>query len=647
MRTAAFLAGIPYSENWADLAASCRTRGVGVLLQTAPEAPTAEAAEETEEAVREGGLPVLVATTALATSVDLPAKVVVIRDDRLGADPLTTDAARQLLGRAGTYGQAELGRGYLLVPAPEYGAWRRRLRAGHVVHSRILDRPEGAVLAEVLRGAVTTVAEAHAWFAGTLAHAEGQAGDAPIDKALDLLGDNGFLTQEAGRLAVTPLGRHTSQFLIDPVMAAGVLTTLADLPVPSDPDDAERRLLATLAGDQLARYLGWLGALQLHSALDWPVPVAADLAQRLRYRRADPARGSGRLLRLLAATGRPGAPERAPADTLLRLRAAGIHTPEQVDPDRLPPRLQRLEQDWPGFRSQRLTLELERLEVDGGWLVLSVDGVADDLSVRLRASAGELPEQVQLDCWSGGQLTIRAPSGVEHGRVAVELLAHSRHDWCYTSRRFRIDVERLHRAADARARLLIGELPRQPPPGQPGWRPHRSDVQRRRHQLQTIFESDPAVLGPLAAHLAGDDAAERRVRRLVAAVNRLVAVRPEVIGDLRPPRHPASVLLAGSASPLERGLVIAMLLRALGYRVGLLAIGDRPSSVLPMVVTGQGWQTVEPPPEGRGPVVPLVPGRLDDGAPSVLRQPEAAPEPRTAWDLLASYRAVAPLPSQD
>ena len=691
MRTAAFLAGIPYGENWADLAASCRARGVGVWFRAAPEAPEApeaEAAEVAEVAPHAGGLPVLVATTAVAAGVDLPAKVVVIRDDRLGLDPLTTDAALQLLGRAGSYGQAGFGRGYLLVPAPEYGVWRRRLRAGQVVHSRILDQLGGAVLAEVLRGAVTTVAEAHGWFAGTLAHAEGQAGNEPIDRALDLLLDNGFITRRAERLVITPLGRLTSQFLIDPVVAAEVLATLGDLPLPSDPDDAERRLLATLAGgvpdlgdkallaatvalarpdqlaapsdvegvpvgelselaDQLVRYLGWLGALQLHSALDWQVPVAADLAQRLRHRRARPDRGSGRLLRLLAATGRPGAPERSPADTLLRLRAAGIHTPEQVDPDQLHPRLQRLAQDWPGFLSQRLTLELERLDVEGDSLVLSVDGVVDNLSVRLRASAGELPEQVQLDCWSGGQLTIKAPAGVEHGQVAVELLAYSRHDWCYTSRRFPVDSRRVHRAADERARLLIGELPRQPPPDRRGWRPRFSEAQRRRHHLETLLESDPDVLGPLAAHLAGDDATERRVHRLVAAVNRLLVVRPDVAGDLRPPRHPASVLLAGSASPLERGLVVAMLLRALGYRVGLLTIGHRASSVLPMVFTGQGWQTVEPPPQGQGTVLPLIPRRLDDGAPSVLRQPEAAREPRTAWDLLASYRAVAPLPSQD
>jgi helicase len=684
MRTAAFLAGIPYGEHWADLAASCRAHGVGVSFRAAPEASAAEAA------FRAGSLRILVATTAVATGVNLPAKVVVIRDDRLGLDPLTTDVALQLLGPAGRYGQAEFGRGYLLVPTPAYGAWRQRLRAGHVVHSRILDQVEGAVLAEVLRGAITTIAEAREWFAGTLAHAEGQAGYEPIDKALDLLLDNGFLTRQAERLAVTPLGRLTSQFLIDPVVAAEVLTTLGDLRIPSHPDDAESRLLATLASgvpdlsdtrktllaatvaldrpaqlatpgdvegvpvgelresaDQLARYLGWLGALQLHSALDWLVPVAADLAQRLQYRRARPSRGSGRMLRLLAATSRSGAPERSTADALLRLLAAGIHRPEQVDPDQLHPRLQRLRQDWPSFLCHRLALELDRLDVERDSLVLSLDGVADNLSIRLRVSAGELSAQVQLDSWSGRHLTIEAPSGVEHGQVAVELLAHNRYDWCYRSRRFSIDANRLYRAVDERARQLIGELPRQPPPGQRNWRPRLSGSQRQRHHLQAIFESDPDVLGPLATHLAGDDAIERRSNRLVAAVNRLLVIRPDVIGDPSMLRHPASVLLAGSASPLERSLVIAMLLRALGYRVGLLIIEHRPSSVVPMVFTSQGWQTVEPPPRGRGSLLPLIPRRLDDGAPSVLQQPGTAQEPQTAWDLLASYQAVAPLPSQD
>jgi helicase len=120
MRTAAFLAGIPYGEHWADLAASCRAHGVGVSFRAAPEASAAEAA------FRAGSLRILVATTAVATGVNLPAKVVVIRDDRLGLDPLTTDVALQLLGPAGRYGQAEFGRGYLLVPTPAYTSRSRR-----------------------------------------------------------------------------------------------------------------------------------------------------------------------------------------------------------------------------------------------------------------------------------------------------------------------------------------------------------------------------------------------------------------------------------------------------------------------------------------------------------------------------------------
>jgi hypothetical protein len=87
-----------------------------------------------------------------------------------------------------------------------------------------------------------------------------------------------------------------------------------------------------------------------------------------------------------------------------------------------------------------------------------------------------------------------------------------------------------------------------------------------------------------------------------------------------------------------------MLLRALGYRVGVLATDHRLGSLLPMIWNDQGWQTVEPPPQDQRSLLPLIPGRLDDGAPRVLRQPDAPQEPQTVWDLLANYRTVAPLP---
>lgn len=48
-----------------------------------------------------------------------------------------------------------------LAPFEDYGDWRQRLLEGHLLYSRILDRVTNANLAEVLRGAITTIREAH------------------------------------------------------------------------------------------------------------------------------------------------------------------------------------------------------------------------------------------------------------------------------------------------------------------------------------------------------------------------------------------------------------------------------------------------------------------------------------------------------
>jgi superfamily II DNA/RNA helicase len=708
MRTAAKLANLEPGEDWAGLAAACRQRGVGVLFRGAPDGAAAE------QAFRSGQLGVLVATSAVATGVNLPAKVVVIRDEQLGLDPLQTDVALQMLGRAGRYGQAELGRGYLLVPFADYGDWRQRLREGHVVHSRILDRVANAILAEILRGAITTTGEAREWFAGTLAHAEGQAGDEPIEPALDLLLDNGFVNQQPDRLVVTPLGRLTSQFLIDPEVASEVLTSLRDLKPPTHPDDAESLLLATLAGgvpdfcdaylrpqavgtvraaladspyahqlgrasdgtcksllaahlaltqpnrlagrgdlagvpagelrdlaDQLGRHLGWLAALQLTSTLDWQIPIAADLAQRIKHRRAQPPRGAGRLLRLLEATSTSKVADRYTPFAFAKLQAAGIHAPDQLNPNQLESSLRRLLQDWPGFVTHRLTLTIDHVEAKDGRLQLRLQGPASNLSLRLRAHAGQLPQQAQLDGWSGQLLTIPAPDGAEHGQVAIDLLASNRHDWCYMDGVFRFDPARLYDAIDEEARRLIRQLPQQLllSHSRTGWARLGSAAQRRRREAQAVLNSDLAALAPLAGHLAGHGLLEQRITNLTGALDRLLTLRPSVAGDHSSPRHPTAVLVSGVATRIERSLTLAVLLRALGCEVGLLTSDENPDSLIPMIQTNHQWRAVEQPHQP-GSLTPLFPKRAGDSDTlTVLRQPAAARQPHTNWGLLSAYRS--------
>lgn len=205
-----------------------------------------------ERAFRAREADVLVATSTVAAGVNLPARAVVVRDTKIGGEPMDTSTVQQMFGRAGRIGAGETqGWSYLLTEETERAAWQTRLVAGYSVYSRIYDSLADHVLAEVLQARITTLADAQAWWVETLAHAQGDDDLEPVQAAVDFLVEEGYLTGVRRGddlvLATTELGRMTARMMVSTYTGQRLRRTLGLLPVPSDPDSAEEALSLVLA----------------------------------------------------------------------------------------------------------------------------------------------------------------------------------------------------------------------------------------------------------------------------------------------------------------------------------------------------------------------------------------------------------------
>lgn len=126
-----------------------------------------------EEAFRDGAVRVLCATTTLAWGVNLPARLVIVRDTSLydfhsgGWKLLSASDLKQMVGRAGRPGYDTVG--YAFVITPEYEAENvdYLLRHGKELSSNFLEVSTSHLLAEIVDGAVSTRQEAVEWLEGT------------------------------------------------------------------------------------------------------------------------------------------------------------------------------------------------------------------------------------------------------------------------------------------------------------------------------------------------------------------------------------------------------------------------------------------------------------------------------------------------
>lgn len=203
---------------------------------------------EAEQAFRAREADVLVATSTVAAGVNLPARAVIVSDTTLGMDRVEVSMVQQMFGRAGRIGAGEReGWAFLLTDPAERAHWQARLAAGYTVRSRLADHVADHLLAEAVQQRLSTLEEAGSWWAGTFAAYQGHDSVEPLHEAAKFLASVGCLRPAADedRLEPSALGRLTSRFMVDAVLADDLATALRQAPVPDDPLAAEN-LLADL-----------------------------------------------------------------------------------------------------------------------------------------------------------------------------------------------------------------------------------------------------------------------------------------------------------------------------------------------------------------------------------------------------------------
>ncbi|MFB6085742.1 MAG: DEAD/DEAH box helicase [Halodesulfurarchaeum sp.] len=204
---------------------------------------------------REGRIDLLFSTSTLAWGVNLPARCVVIRDTKLH-DPLEGEVDMspldilQMLGRAGRPGYDDVGYGWVIADRVEAEKYRRLLRDGKEIESRLAENLPEHVNAEISLGTIAGLEDVLDWLETTFYFQ--RAGYAPGDSAYedvrervravlaDLL-DRGFVETDGELvLSPTPMGQLASRYYLR-------LPTAARFRDLVDVEPEEREILAAVA----------------------------------------------------------------------------------------------------------------------------------------------------------------------------------------------------------------------------------------------------------------------------------------------------------------------------------------------------------------------------------------------------------------
>jgi len=179
---------------------------------------------------REGRLGILFSTSTLAWGVNLPARCVVIRDTKLH-DPLEGEVdmspldVLQMLGRAGRPGYDERGYAWVVCDRSDADRYRRLLRDGTEIESRLAEDLDAHLNAEIVLGTVRDLDDVLDWIETTFyavrARAAPDAYDSEgqlrerVSDTVESLVDRGFVEMDEDlRLSPTRLGRLASKFYL-------------------------------------------------------------------------------------------------------------------------------------------------------------------------------------------------------------------------------------------------------------------------------------------------------------------------------------------------------------------------------------------------------------------------------------------------
>ncbi|MFB6075420.1 MAG: DEAD/DEAH box helicase [Haloarculaceae archaeon] len=177
---------------------------------------------------REGKLALLFSTSTLAWGVNLPARCVVIRDTKLH-DPLEGEVdmspldVLQMLGRAGRPGYDDRGYAWVVCDRSEADKYRRLLRDGTPIDSRLAGELDAHLNAEIALGTIRDLEDVMDWLETTFYYVRAQrdpeayAADGLRERVSDTLADlvdAGFVERDDLALSATPLGRLASAFYL-------------------------------------------------------------------------------------------------------------------------------------------------------------------------------------------------------------------------------------------------------------------------------------------------------------------------------------------------------------------------------------------------------------------------------------------------
>ncbi|WP_247003074.1 DEAD/DEAH box helicase [Halosolutus gelatinilyticus] len=188
-----------------------------------------------EEWFKEGRIELLFSTSTLAWGVNLPARCVIIRDTKLH-DPLEGEVdmspldVLQMLGRAGRPGYDDVGYGWVVCDAAEADKYRRLLRDGKEIESRLAESLETHLNAEIAMGTITDLDDVMDWLETTFYYVRGQSRPEEYDfpnlrsrvrDCLEELVDRGFVEMgEDLSIEATPRGMLASKYYLRLATAA-------------------------------------------------------------------------------------------------------------------------------------------------------------------------------------------------------------------------------------------------------------------------------------------------------------------------------------------------------------------------------------------------------------------------------------------
>lgn len=178
---------------------------------------------------RAGTIDLLFSTSTLAWGVNLPARCVVIRDTKLH-DPLEGEIdmspldVLQMLGRAGRPGYDDVGYGWVVCDRAEADKYRRLLREGKEIESRLANDVDAHLNAEIALGTIRDLDDVMEWLETTFYYVRARSrpdeyGFADLRErvrdTLDSLVDRGFVeTGEDLQVEATPLGVLASKYYL-------------------------------------------------------------------------------------------------------------------------------------------------------------------------------------------------------------------------------------------------------------------------------------------------------------------------------------------------------------------------------------------------------------------------------------------------